>query len=216
MRSKLFAMMLGGAATVATAPVSNAYPIDCAILLCLAGGFPASAECSAAKAEFIRRITPWPIEPPLQLWNCPMRSSGGVPVPGVGADGLTDDVRRYRDDIEIYHVRSYQRQRHKDSEDTFTDITSVGAYASGPFATSEQFQWMPSSYRNGPAWLAEAAGGTTSVVTTGGCSDVGHWPGLECPPVVTDSTNDYLGRLRGVFIRFKDYSGTYHVHGIHY
>jgi hypothetical protein len=24
---------------------------------------------------FIRRITPWPIEPPLQIWNCPMRAS---------------------------------------------------------------------------------------------------------------------------------------------
>lgn len=53
----------------------EAYPIDCAILLCLAGGFPASAECSAAKAEFIRRITPFPIEPPLQIWRCPLGAS---------------------------------------------------------------------------------------------------------------------------------------------
>ncbi len=51
---------------------SLAYPIDCAILLCLSGGWPASAECTAARAEFIRRITPWPIEPPLQIWRCPM------------------------------------------------------------------------------------------------------------------------------------------------
>lgn len=52
-----------------------AYPIDCAILLCLAGGWPGSAECTAARAEFIRRITPWPVEPPLQIWRCPMRAS---------------------------------------------------------------------------------------------------------------------------------------------
>jgi hypothetical protein len=52
-----------------------AYPVDCAILLCLAGGWPASAECAHARAVFIRRITPWPIEPPLQIWNCPMRAS---------------------------------------------------------------------------------------------------------------------------------------------
>ena len=116
MRSKLFAVMRGGAATVAAAPSASAYPIDCAILLCLAGGFPASAECSAAKAEFIRRITPWPIEPPLQLWNCPMRSSGGISVPGIGADGLTDDVRRYRDGIEIYHVQMYYHKRGGDNE----------------------------------------------------------------------------------------------------
>lgn len=51
---------------------AEAYQIDCAILLCLSGGWPASAECSAARAEFIRRITPWPIEPPLQIWRCPM------------------------------------------------------------------------------------------------------------------------------------------------
>ena len=51
---------------------TQAYPVDCAILLCLAGGWPASAECSHARAVFIRRITPWPIEPPLQIWRCPM------------------------------------------------------------------------------------------------------------------------------------------------
>ncbi len=50
----------------------EAYPIDCAILLCLSGGWPASAPCAAAKAEFIRRITPIPVEPPLQIWRCPM------------------------------------------------------------------------------------------------------------------------------------------------
>ena len=53
---------------------ATAYQIDCAILLCLAGGFPPSAPCAAARAEMIRRITPWPIEPPLQLWRCPMRA----------------------------------------------------------------------------------------------------------------------------------------------
>lgn len=50
----------------------KAHPIDCAILLCMAGGFPASSECALAKAEVIRRITPIPVEPPLQPWRCPM------------------------------------------------------------------------------------------------------------------------------------------------
>ena len=54
---------------------AHAYPVDCAILLCLAGGWPASAPCAHARAEFIRRITPWPIEPPLQIWRCPMGAS---------------------------------------------------------------------------------------------------------------------------------------------
>lgn len=61
--------------------VAQSYPIDCAILLCLAGGWPASAPCAAARAEFIRRITPWPVEPPLQIWRCPMNTAFRV-LPG--------------------------------------------------------------------------------------------------------------------------------------
>jgi len=54
---------------------AQTYPIDCAILLCLAGGWPASVPCARARAEFIRRVTPWPVEPPLQIWRCPMSVS---------------------------------------------------------------------------------------------------------------------------------------------
>lgn len=64
--------------------VAQSYPIDCAILLCLSGGWPTSEPCARARAEFIRRITPWPVEPPLQIWRCPMGASvklnGEVPV----------------------------------------------------------------------------------------------------------------------------------------
>jgi hypothetical protein len=67
----LRAAALSLAFLVTTQP-AQAYPVDCAILLCLAGGWPASAECTYARAVFIRRITPWPIEPPLQIWRCPM------------------------------------------------------------------------------------------------------------------------------------------------
>lgn len=54
---------------------AQTYQIDCAILLCFAGGWPASEPCARARAEFIRRITPWPVEPPLQIWRCPMGAS---------------------------------------------------------------------------------------------------------------------------------------------
>ena len=37
---------------------AQGYPIDCAILLCLAVGWPASGPCPSARAEFMRRITP--------------------------------------------------------------------------------------------------------------------------------------------------------------
>lgn len=69
-------------ATLAFASISlpsstraQTYPIDCAILLCLSGGWPASVPCSRARAEFMRRITPWPVEPPLQIWRCPMSAT---------------------------------------------------------------------------------------------------------------------------------------------
>lgn len=55
-----------------TPTTASAYQVDCAILLCLSGGWPASTPCAHARAVFIRRITPWPIEPPLQIWRCPM------------------------------------------------------------------------------------------------------------------------------------------------
>ena len=76
-----------GAAAIAisglggTAAPAGAYPVDCAILLCLAGGWPSSVPCAQARAEFIRRITPWPVEPPLQIWRCPMGASFGAPAP---------------------------------------------------------------------------------------------------------------------------------------
>ncbi|SEO18728.1 hypothetical protein SAMN04488103_1143 [Gemmobacter aquatilis] len=74
MKFLLPAVFLGlGLSTATVTPVA-AYPVDCAILLCLAGGWPASAECAHAQAVFILRITPWPIEPPLQIWRCPMRA----------------------------------------------------------------------------------------------------------------------------------------------
>lgn len=71
------AVLCGGFFT--TTSTANAYPIDCAILLCLAGGWPASAECSAAKATFMRRLAPPTPEPPVQPWLCPMVVSYSAP-----------------------------------------------------------------------------------------------------------------------------------------
>lgn len=72
----LFALALLGSFAGATNRVqAQIYQIDCAILLCLSGGWPASVPCARARVEFIRRITPWPVEPPLQIWRCPMGAS---------------------------------------------------------------------------------------------------------------------------------------------
>jgi hypothetical protein len=69
---------------------AQSYQIDCAILLCLSGGWPASTPCERARAEFIRRITPWPVEPPLQIWRCPMGASLQPPDPETSLPRLWD------------------------------------------------------------------------------------------------------------------------------
>lgn len=71
---------------------AQTYPIDCAILLCLSGGWPASEPCARARAEFIRRITPRPVEPPLQIWRCPMGASNRLDDGGTMEERLFDIV----------------------------------------------------------------------------------------------------------------------------
>ena len=67
---------------------ARAYPVDCAILLCLAGGWPANPVCTYAKATVVRRITPFPVEPPLQVWRCPMGGMGPAAAARVGGSAL--------------------------------------------------------------------------------------------------------------------------------
>lgn len=76
--------------TVPTQARAQTYQIDCAILLCLSGGWPASTPCARARAEFIRRITPWPVEPPLQIWRCPMGASYDGPSRSRPTDRIFD------------------------------------------------------------------------------------------------------------------------------
>ena len=76
---------------------AQTYQIDCAILLCLSGGWPASVPCARARAEFIRRITPWPVEPPLQIWRCPMGASYHPVTPSDNRGRLYDILFTYLD-----------------------------------------------------------------------------------------------------------------------
>lgn len=80
LRSAAIAAVAAASTLVGTTQTVHAqsYPIDCAILLCLSGGWPASTPCARARAEFIRRITPFPVEPPLQIWRCPMGASFNI------------------------------------------------------------------------------------------------------------------------------------------
>ena len=130
---------------------AQSYQIDCAILLCLAGGFPTSAACTAARIEMIRRVTPWPVEPPLQLWNCPFSASGLSPLPNTGRDNLTDQIRGYRDGIEVYHV-NYRAQRNSGGVEVF-DSTQRGFYDE-----NGNFHWTSVRLQDTPSWVRSRAG----------------------------------------------------------
>ena len=83
---------------------AQTYQIDCAILLCLSGGWPASVPCARARAEFIRRITPWPVEPPLQIWRCPMGTSYQADETESGYGRIYDILSDERNDLPLQSV----------------------------------------------------------------------------------------------------------------
>lgn len=100
-RSAAAAAAITVSSLIGSVEQAQAYPVDCAILLCLAGGWPASAPCAHARAVFIRRITPWPIEPPLQIWRCPMGVSFSAPAPLSPMERLYDIAFRTEPQINV-------------------------------------------------------------------------------------------------------------------
>jgi hypothetical protein len=206
------ALLLGlGLSTAAVSPAA-AYPVDCAILLCLAGGWPASAECAHARAVFIRRITPWPIEPPLQIWNCPMRASFrgeakplerlfdiGVriePVPFVliPETQLKLQLVQNRADVDISDtafdfVRSirvfeitYQQRRNQHG-----DCNSWGVVYMGTYGAQGDYSRRRSSVSAVPA--------ASVLAVPADCRDYRH---------------------RSVFVEWRDYEGSYGHEEVHY
>ncbi len=175
------------AALSLSAVPAKAYPIDCAILLCLAGGFPLSSECMPAKAEMIRRITPFPVEPPLQLWNCPM-GGGAAPAGLLDRDGLPPEVRAYRDGIEIYHIDYRQTQGSGDLQ--VRDRSRVGEYD-----IAGHFFWSPIRMRDAPTWIFAATGGNEQAVK-GMAGSIFRW--------------------RGVLLRWRDHAGNISTEWVRY
>jgi hypothetical protein len=163
-------------ASLATTQPAQAYPVDCAILLCLAGGWPASAECTHARAVFIRRITPWPIEPPLQIWRCPMGvadrgplqstaprvwdasnqigQSLGQVIPAQLVDGGADiDISGLEFDfvrsIRVWDVRHYShRERGRDDDCSERYTMRLGTYG-----VQGEFGWQGTIPAAAPQWV---------------------------------------------------------------
>lgn len=173
---------------------AKAYPIDCAILLCMGGGFPGNPVCNAARAEVIRRITPWPVEPPLQLWNCPMHASAAG---AASTASLPPEVTRFRDAIVIYDIRRYARYRTRDGEQV-VDNTYVGRYS----PVTGQFFWSRASFEHGPEWLGAALGARRTPIT-----ECVQWHGGD---------NDFCVRYRiiGYENRYAAASGVMGMRGV--
>jgi len=197
-----------GLLPVSPKPVAaQAYQIDCAILLCLAGGWPPSVPCVRARAEFIRRITPWPIEPPLQIWRCPMRAVYEDADPAQRLTKLAGLQYAPRwsvaPELEILHsVQAVGRGADIDvSDPTFDFIRSIDVFdvratqngeregcnqfesvRRGTYDATGQFRWQPSSVRA----LPRAFRGDERY-------------GENCPSI----------SLRSVFVDWEDQEGNY-------
>ena len=188
---QILGVMLAALLSIVSPQPAKAYQVDCAILLCLAGGWPASAECAHARAVFIRRITPWPIEPPLQIWRCPMGVSMNVPLQthpspvqlilaqiseGGGADidisGFEFDFVR---SIRVWDVRHYSHQRRgRDDDCSERFYMRLGSYG-----RQGGFGWQNTNPDAAPSW----------VLPSRGCSS-GNW-------------------RRGVGVEWEDHEGNH-------
>ena len=144
--SLLAAITLG-----ATTDETEAYPIDCAILLCLSGGWPASTECISAKAEVIRRVTPTPIEPPLQIWRCPM----GTGLSGLPSSGGVDFGAPAFDAIRSIRVSDIQRlvQYETDMLDQNGEpiCRRFSSIRTGFYNAEGDYRWIPTGASSLPA-----------------------------------------------------------------
>ena len=87
MRRHAAAAIIGVLGALGVPAKAQAYDIDCAIILCMAGGFPPSTVCARAYRTMIRRITPWPSLPPFGVCTFAL-----VPVElgGPGGEGELD------------------------------------------------------------------------------------------------------------------------------
>ena len=191
-----------------------AYQVDCAILLCLAGGWPASAPCAHARAVFIRRITPWPIEPPLQIWRCPMGASFSAPAVESPMERLYDiafrdapQVSVPQDPLPLVQVQSDERADIDISGDAFDFVRSIRVFHTqfsqrqnrdgdcirsdgtrlGSYGTQGDYRWRGSSVAAVPT--------ASDLPRPSGCGQVNY---------------------RSVFVDWRDHEGNYGFEEVRY
>jgi hypothetical protein len=190
-----------------------AYPVDCAILLCLAGGWPASAECAHARAVFIARITPWPIEPPLQIWNCPMRAS--FPTEARPMDRLFDIAFPAENTRPLFSKPEALSDFLRVQDAADVDISDPAF----DFVRSIRvFEITFQQHRN-----SDGDCNTWSAVYEGGYGEQGDYIRRRSSPSAIPEASDfsnppYCGtyRHRSVFVEWRDFEGTYGHEEVHY
>lgn len=213
MKPLLPALFLGVGLSTAIVTPAAAYPVDCAILLCLAGGWPASAECAHARAVFIARITPWPIEPPLQIWNCPMRAS--FPVEARPLDRLLDIAFRVENtppmiskSEEMSDLLHVQDAADVDiSDPAFDFIRSIRV-----------FEITYQQHRN-----SDGDCNTWSAIYEGSYGEQGDYIRRRSSPAAIPEASDFSNppscgtyRHRSVFVEWRDFEGSYGHEEVHY
>ncbi|TCS55614.1 hypothetical protein EDD52_13017 [Primorskyibacter sedentarius] len=208
---------------------AQSYPIDCAILLCLAGGWPSSPECAAARATFIRRITPFPIEPPLQIWRCPMGASFEVDPSTLTPDRIYDTLMDESaprqsfpapapEDFTLNPQPAVYRERDTlpFSEDTMVHpVQSADIDVSGP-----AFDFIRSirvSQVRVVQWGEECH--THQDIRIGTYDSQGRfsWRDSGVVPAAFEGRSRQCPRnLRGVLVEWRDYQGTYDKEQVNY
>ena len=191
---------------------ASAYPVDCAILLCLAGGWPVSAECAQARAVFIARITPWPVEPPLQIWNCPMRASIRAPT---AMERLFDISSRAPVAMPEFSPSSDDPQPLKVADEADIDISDPAFDFVRSIKVFEiTYQQRRSSDGDCNIW---------SAVYEGSYGEQGDYTRRRSSSAAIPEASDFSNPPscstywhRSVFVEWRDYEGTYGHEEVHY
>lgn len=193
---------------------AHAYQVDCAILLCLAGGWPASAPCAHARAVFIRRITPWPVEPPLQIWRCPMGVLFNGPAPLSPMERLYDIAFRSEPAISVpaelmplVQVQADERADIDISGDAFDFVRSIRVY---------HIQFSQRENRDGDCITSDS----TRLGSYGVLGDY-RWTRssvAQVPPAsaLPDPGHCNSVSYRSVFVDWRDHQGTYGFEEVRY
>lgn len=193
---------------------AHAYQVDCAILLCLAGGWPASAPCAHARAVFIRRITPWPVEPPLQIWRCPMGVSFNGPAPLSPMERLYDIAIRSEPAISVpaepmplVQVQADERADIDISGDAFDFVRSIRVY---------HIQFSQRENRDGDCITSDS----TRLGSYGVQGDY-RWTQssvAQVPPAsaIPDPGHCNSVNYRSVFVDWRDHQGNYGFEEVRY